>query len=104
MPSPSEMSVLFFIGILIGGRGSILGPALGTIILTVLPEFAAATGAVVDVPLRGASVADRSGDPGAASPTCSTTRTAGRSSSIARLRRGPSCWRACSASAAPARC
>ena len=36
-----EMSVLFFIGILIGGRGSILGPVLGTIILTVLPEFAA---------------------------------------------------------------
>src|SRR5690349_19329641 len=36
-----EMSVLFFIGILIGGRGSILGPLLGTLILTVLPEFAA---------------------------------------------------------------
>ncbi len=36
-----EMSVLFFIGILIGGRGSILGPLLGTIILTALPEFAA---------------------------------------------------------------
>ncbi|MBV8391608.1 MAG: branched-chain amino acid ABC transporter ATP-binding protein/permease, partial [Alphaproteobacteria bacterium] len=36
-----EMSVLFFIAILIGGRGSILGPALGTILLTVLPEFAA---------------------------------------------------------------
>src|SRR5207248_7317773 len=36
-----EMSVLFFIAILIGGRGSILCPALGTIILTVLPEFAA---------------------------------------------------------------
>ncbi|WP_428672559.1 ABC transporter permease subunit [Reyranella sp.] len=36
-----EMSVLFFIGILIGGRGSILGPALGTILLTALPEFAA---------------------------------------------------------------
>ena len=36
-----EMSVLFFIGVLIGGRGSILGPLLGTIILTVLPEFAA---------------------------------------------------------------
>ncbi len=36
-----EMSVLFFIGILIGGRGSILGPVLGTILLTVLPEFAA---------------------------------------------------------------
>jgi ABC-type branched-subunit amino acid transport system ATPase component/ABC-type branched-subunit amino acid transport system permease subunit len=36
-----EMSVLFFIAILIGGRGSILGPALGTILLTALPEFAA---------------------------------------------------------------
>jgi len=36
-----EMSVLFFIGILIGGRGSIMGPLLGTIILTALPEFAA---------------------------------------------------------------
>ena len=36
-----EMSVLFFIAILIGGRGSILGPLLGTIILTALPEFAA---------------------------------------------------------------
>jgi ABC-type branched-subunit amino acid transport system ATPase component/ABC-type branched-subunit amino acid transport system permease subunit len=36
-----EMSVLFFIAILIGGRGSILGPALATIVLTALPEFAA---------------------------------------------------------------
>ncbi|WP_454687989.1 branched-chain amino acid ABC transporter ATP-binding protein/permease [Achromobacter aloeverae] len=36
-----ELSVLFFIAILIGGRGSILGPLLGTIILTVLPELAA---------------------------------------------------------------
>ena len=36
-----EMSLLFFIAILIGGRGSILGPVLGTILLTVLPEFAA---------------------------------------------------------------
>jgi len=36
-----ELSVLFFIGVLIGGRGSILGPLLGTILLTVLPEFAA---------------------------------------------------------------
>lgn len=36
-----ELSVLFFIAILIGGRGSILGPLLGTIILTLLPEFAA---------------------------------------------------------------
>jgi branched-chain amino acid transport system permease protein len=36
-----DLSVLFFIAILIGGRGSILGPLLATIILTVLPEFAA---------------------------------------------------------------
>jgi branched-chain amino acid transport system permease protein len=36
-----DLSVLFFIAILIGGRGSIMGPLLGTIILTVLPEFAA---------------------------------------------------------------
>jgi ABC-type branched-subunit amino acid transport system ATPase component/ABC-type branched-subunit amino acid transport system permease subunit len=36
-----DLSVLFFIAILIGGRGSIMGPLLGTILLTVLPEFAA---------------------------------------------------------------
>jgi ABC-type branched-subunit amino acid transport system ATPase component len=36
-----DLSVLFFISILIGGRGSILGPLLGTIILTALPEVAA---------------------------------------------------------------
>jgi branched-chain amino acid transport system permease protein len=36
-----DLTVLFFISILIGGRGSILGPLLGTIILTLLPEFAA---------------------------------------------------------------
>ena len=36
-----DLSILFFISILIGGRGSILGPLLGTIILTVLPEIAA---------------------------------------------------------------
>src|SRR5579883_920995 len=35
-----DLSVLFFISILIGGRGSILGPLLGTLLLTVLPEFA----------------------------------------------------------------
>ena len=37
----TELSVLFFIGVLIGGRGSIIGPLFGTILLTVLPEFAA---------------------------------------------------------------
>jgi branched-chain amino acid transport system permease protein len=36
-----DLSILFFIAILIGGRGSILGPLFGTILLTVLPEFAA---------------------------------------------------------------
>jgi ABC-type branched-subunit amino acid transport system ATPase component/ABC-type branched-subunit amino acid transport system permease subunit len=36
-----DLSILFFIAILIGGRGSILGPLLGTILLTVLPEIAA---------------------------------------------------------------
>jgi ABC-type branched-subunit amino acid transport system ATPase component/ABC-type branched-subunit amino acid transport system permease subunit len=36
-----DLSLLFFIAILIGGRGSIVGPLLGTLILTVLPEFAA---------------------------------------------------------------
>src|SRR6201999_150303 len=33
--------ILFFIAILIGGRGSILGPMLGSIILTILPEICA---------------------------------------------------------------
>jgi ABC-type branched-subunit amino acid transport system ATPase component/ABC-type branched-subunit amino acid transport system permease subunit len=36
-----DLSVLFFVAVLIGGRGSILGPLLGTIVLTVLPEIAA---------------------------------------------------------------
>jgi branched-chain amino acid transport system permease protein len=36
-----DLSILFFIAILIGGHGSILGPMLGTIILTILPEIAA---------------------------------------------------------------
>src|SRR6202034_2228966 len=36
-----DLSVLFFIAILIGGRGSVLGPLLGAILLTILPEAAA---------------------------------------------------------------
>ncbi|HYZ31055.1 MAG TPA: branched-chain amino acid ABC transporter ATP-binding protein/permease [Crenalkalicoccus sp.] len=36
-----DLSVLFFIAILIGGRGSILGPLVATVGLTLLPEFAA---------------------------------------------------------------
>jgi branched-chain amino acid transport system permease protein len=38
---PLNLSILFFISVLIGGRGSIVGPLIGTIILTVLPEIAA---------------------------------------------------------------
>ena len=36
-----DLSVLFFIAILIGGRGSVLGPLIATVVLTWLPEFAA---------------------------------------------------------------
>jgi branched-chain amino acid transport system permease protein len=36
-----DLSLLFFIAVLIGGRGSILGPLIGTIVLTLLPELAA---------------------------------------------------------------
>ena len=36
-----DLSVTFFIAILVGGRGSILGPMIGNIVLTLLPEFAA---------------------------------------------------------------
>jgi branched-chain amino acid transport system permease protein len=36
-----DLSVTFFIAILVGGRGSILGPLLGNVLLTLLPEFAA---------------------------------------------------------------
>jgi branched-chain amino acid transport system permease protein len=36
-----DLSVLFFIAILVGGRNSILGPLLATILLTILPEVAA---------------------------------------------------------------
>ena len=45
-----ELGLFFFICIVIGGRGSILGPLLGTILLTALPElvssFAAVSGLV----------------------------------------------------------
>ncbi len=36
-----DLSVLFFIAVLIGGRGRVVGPMLGTVLLTLLPEFAA---------------------------------------------------------------
>jgi len=36
-----DLSLLFFIAVLIGGRGSVIGPLIGTIVLTILPEIAA---------------------------------------------------------------
>ena len=76
-----DLSVLFFIAILIGGRGSILGPLLGTIILTVLPEFAAPLVAWSTFLYAVLLLVDRAARCRAASPSCSISRTAGRSSS-----------------------
>ncbi len=36
-----DLSVTFFIAILVGGRGSIMGPLIGNVLLTLLPEVAA---------------------------------------------------------------
>jgi len=36
-----ELSLFFFVCIIIGGRGSIVGPLVGTVILTALPELVA---------------------------------------------------------------
>ncbi|MCW5621711.1 MAG: branched-chain amino acid ABC transporter permease [Burkholderiales bacterium] len=36
-----ELGLFFFVCIIIGGRGSILGPFLGTVVLTALPELSA---------------------------------------------------------------
>ncbi|MEO6268966.1 MAG: branched-chain amino acid ABC transporter permease [Lautropia sp.] len=36
-----ELSLFFFVCIVIGGRGSILGPLIGTVILTALPDLVA---------------------------------------------------------------
>jgi ABC-type branched-subunit amino acid transport system permease subunit len=36
-----ELSLFFFVCIIIGGRGSILGPFVGTVVLTALPELVA---------------------------------------------------------------
>jgi branched-chain amino acid transport system permease protein len=36
-----ELSLFFFVCIVIGGRGSILGPFLGTVVLTAMPELVA---------------------------------------------------------------
>ena len=36
-----ELSLFFFVCIVIGGRGSIIGPFIGTVVLTALPELVA---------------------------------------------------------------
>ena len=36
-----ELSLFFFVCIIIGGRGSLIGPFIGTVVLTALPEFVA---------------------------------------------------------------
>ncbi|MFP5338993.1 MAG: ABC transporter permease subunit [Gammaproteobacteria bacterium] len=36
-----DLSVMFFIAVLIGGRGRIVGPMVATVVLTILPEIAA---------------------------------------------------------------
>jgi ABC-type branched-subunit amino acid transport system permease subunit len=36
-----EIGLFFFVCIIIGGRGTILGPFVGTVILTALPELVA---------------------------------------------------------------
>jgi len=91
-----ELSVLFFIAILIGGRGSIVGPLLGTVLLTVLPEFAAPLVALVDFPLRGAPLGDRAADAGWDRRASWTSRIAARSKATARSCPGPTCCGACS--------
>ena len=98
MPSPSRMSVPFFIGILIGGRGSILGPLLGTIIPDGPARVRRAAGAVVDLPLRRPPRHRAAIPGGIADPP--TTRTAVRSSSTARSCRVPNCCAASWASTA----
>ena len=92
-----DLSILFFIAILIGGRGSILGPLLGTILLTVLPEFAAPLVAWSTFPLCGAAARHRACDPGRHCRDARTSRTAARSRAAARSSRGPICSSGCSA-------
>ena len=58
-----DLSVLFFIAILIGGRGSILGPLLGTILLDRAAGIRRAAGRMVDLPLCGIAARHRARDP-----------------------------------------
>ena len=54
-----DLSLLFFIAILIGGRGSILGPLLGTVLLTAAAGGRRAVGRLGHLPLRRAAAGDR---------------------------------------------
>ena len=54
-----DLSVLFFIAILIGGRGSVLGPLLGAILLTIIAGIRRPVGRLVDFSLRGLVAGDR---------------------------------------------
>ena len=93
-----EMSVLFFIAILIGGRGSILGPAARHHHPDGAARVRGAAGAVVDVPLRRAAAGDRAADPGRHRRPARLQEPPAARRSIARSCRGRSCWRACSTS------
>ena len=99
-----DLSVLFFIAILIGGRGSILGPLLGTILLDRAAGIRRthwSRGRPSSTRCCCSSSCWRSR---AASPSSSTSRTAARCRATARSSRAPSCSSDCSAQAAmPAR-
>ena len=95
--------MLFFIAILIGGRGSILGPLLGTILLTVLPEFAAPLVAWSTFLYAALLLVIVLVIPGGIASSLDF-RTAARWRATARSCRGPTCWRAARRGAAtPAR-
>ena len=99
-----DLSVLFFIAILIGGRGSILGPLIGTIVLTLLPEFAAPLVAwstfLYAVLLLVIVLADAGRHRGAAGLP---QPPAARQQSRHRCRAGRACRRSCAAAPADRR-
>ena len=91
-----DLSVLFFIAILIGGRGSILGPLLGTIILTVLPEFAAPLVAWSTFLYAALLLVIVLVVPGRHRRDAGLQEPPARSSASRDRARARSCWRACS--------
>ena len=95
--------MLFFIAILIGGRGSILGPLLGTILLTLLPEFAAPLVAWSTFLYAALLLVIVLAIPGGIADAAGFRATAGRCRATAPSCRARRCCRVCSATAAPAR-